>query len=375
MTFPVNKPLITEEDIRSVTKALESTWISGESEIVNDFEEAFANSIGVKYAIATSNGSTALELAFAALDLKAGDEIILPSFTIISCLAPILRMGLKPIFVDSNLKDWNMNPLEVLEKITPKTRAILIVHIYGLSVDMNSIIDIAKQKDIFVIEDCAEAIGVEYHGKPCGSYGDIATFSFYTNKLITTGEGGMCVTSNPALNGKMKKLRNLGFEKDIRFRHFDLGYNFRLTGIQAALGISQLNRLSEHLDHKRSIAACYKNNFGKLQYLDWQPKESNGSTNSYWVFGLLIKESRVKADIVMRELESEGIGTRPFFFPLHKQPLLQNFPMAKEEQFADSSEYLSKFGFYLPSGNGINLEEINEISEKTIAVFKKLGIA
>jgi perosamine synthetase len=373
LKFPVNVPLITSEDRQAVLKNLESGWITGESEMVEKFELAFAAKVGAKYGIAVSNGSNALELAFAVLDLKPGDEVILPSFTIISCLAPLLRMGLVPVFVDSDPSNWNMSVEAVLQKISPRTRAILVVHTYGLAVDLDSILQICREKEIFLVEDCAEAHGVLYKGEPCGSFGDISTFSFFINKLITTGEGGMCVTSNPEFDQKLRKLRNLAFEPETRFKHNELGYNFRMTGMQAALGLSQLSRLDEHLSHKREIAKKYIYNLGQNLNITFQPESDKNSLNSFWVVGIILKDTTVNSNVIRSHLESSGVGTRPFFYPLHLQPLLGKFGFAGTTD-CPVSEKLWHYGFYVPTGTGMKLTDVDKISEIISSKCKSLGI-
>jgi perosamine synthetase len=372
--FPVNLPSISEDDILSVTGCLKSTWISGESPIIGDFENNFAQLVNVKYAIAVSNGSTALELAFAALDLPKGSEVILPSLTIISCLAPLLRMGLKPIFVDSDLQDWNMLVDETISKITNKTKVILVVHTYGLAAQLVKLTEVCKEKNIVLIEDCAEALGVEHNGQACGSIGDIATFSFYSNKLITTGEGGMCTTNSDLLAARLRKLRNLGFEPDVRFKHLDLGYNFRMSGMQAALGISQLKNLKVNLEIKKSIAKRYIENLKGVKDLTWQPLENQVSKNAYWVFGLVNQKTGISALQIQNALSLRGVASRPFFYPLHMQPLLKNFDVDGNQK-APNAEFLWQNGFYLPSGNGYKLEQIDEISARVLETFAELGLA
>jgi perosamine synthetase len=371
-SFPVNLPDINEDDIKAVSETLQGGWVSGESPAIADFENDFANTIGVKYGVAVSNGSTALELAFSALNLLPGDEVILPSFTIISCLAPILRMGLAPVFVDSDLSDWNMDAKLVLDAITPKTKAILIVHIYGLSVDMDPILEIARRRNIRVIEDCAEVQGVKYKNKPCGSYGDISTFSFYSNKLITTGEGGMCLTNNNELAKSMQELRSLAQSPERRFMHQALGFNFRMTSMQAALGTSQLKRAEQYLKHKKQIAEIYREKFASLKKFVWQPETNCVSENSYWVFGLFDRSQSISAAVVAEELSKIGVATRPFFYPLSEQPVLKKYPHAKSISHCPNAISLGEYGFYLPSGNGFTLQDIIHISELALPVLLKL---
>ena len=371
--FPVNLPEITAQDIESVLNNLKSTWISGESPIIKEFEDNFAKAIGTEHAIAVSNGSTALELAFAALELEPGSEVILPSLTIISCLAPLLRMNLKPIFVDSDLSDWNLSVSEVMSRITSKTKAILVVHLYGLAVDITKLRKLCDEKGIFLIEDCAEALGVNINEKTCGELGDISTFSFYSNKLLTTGEGGMCVTNTGKLAARLRKLRNLAFEPETRFKHFELGYNFRMSGMQAALGNSQLQRLSANLEKKQLFAERYIENLRDFKSVTWQPRSNSVSRNAYWVFGIVSQNIEISADLISSKLSGEGIATRPFFYPLHLQPVLAKFDVDREQK-APNAEFLHKQGLYLPSGNGYTIDKIDEISSRVHKVFSKLDL-
>jgi perosamine synthetase len=320
-----------------------------------------------------SNGSTALELAFAALELEPGSEVILPSLTIISCLAPLLRMNLKPIFVDSDLSDWNLSVSEVMSRITSNTKAILVVHLYGLAVDITKLRKLCDTKGIFLIEDCAEALGVNINEKTCGELGDISTFSFYSNKLLTTGEGGMCVSNSGKLAARLRKLRNLAFEPETRFKHFELGYNFRMSGMQAALGNSQLQRLAANLEKKQLIAERYIENLRDFNSVTWQPRSNSVSRNAYWVFGIVSQNIDISADLISSKLSREGIATRPFFYPLHLQPVLAKFDVDREQK-APNAEFLHKQGLYLPSGNGYTIDKIDEISSRVHKIFSTLDL-
>lgn len=360
--IPVNIPQITEQDIDAVIGALRDGWISGEGPVINQFENEVARNSNRKFGVAVSNGSDALDLAFKALNLRAGDEVILPSFTIISCLAPILRMGLIPVFVDSDPETWNMDIREVEASITKKTKAILAVHIYGLTVDMDSILKMAHENGIWVIEDAAEAQGLFYKGEPCGSLGDISTFSFYANKNLTTGEGGMALTNDPNLAERLRYYRNLTFKSDERFVHEDIGWNMRLSSLQAALGISQLNRLEQAVARRREIAKLYLQELSGLPGLTFQAPEANGSLNGYWIVGIRL-ENHPKfsnAKEVSNALAQKGIATRPFFYPLHKQPLLRDGYKYRHSANMEVSEGLYQSGFYVPNGLGMTQEMLDQ---------------
>jgi perosamine synthetase len=366
--YPVNVFEISTNDIDSVVNCLNDGWISGESPIIEEFENKFAEKTGTENAIAVSNGSVALDLAFYLIGLKSGDEVILPTFTIASCLFPILRSGATPVFVDCDLDTWNMKSEDVIKKISPKTKAVLIVHTYGLAVDMKDILQECKKLNIKVIEDCAEAHGLKYGDKYCGSFGDISTFSFYANKAITTGEGGMLLIKDRNLANKARKIRNLSFESGRRFVHSELGWNYRLSSIQAALGISQLKKLDSNLENKSKAAQRYRKNLNQIKGIKWQPLSSELSNNCFWVNALVLDpEIFGSSEEVAHKLLEAGIQTRPFFFPLHLQPIYVNkFP---KKEIYSNSEYISKHGIYLPSGNGLTLKMVDEISDIFVSLF------
>ena len=358
--IPVNIPLITKQDRDAVNQALLDGWISGDGPVIQEFEEAVANQVGRKHGVAVSNGSDAIELALRVLDLKPGDEVILPTFTIISCLAPILRAGLVPVFVDAHSETWNMRTDQLKSALSNKTRAILVVHIYGIATDMSQVMSFAKAHDLKVIEDSAEAHGVFYKDKPCGSFGDVSTFSFYANKNVTTGEGGMVLTDDVKLAERLRYFRNLTFLDSRRFVHEDLGWNMRLSSLQAALGTSQANRVSETLSRRRVIADRYLEVLQGIQGLRFQASDFQGNRNGYWVFGVLLDShpNFSSAQTAMTALASAGVGTRPFFFPLHKQPLI-NQHQHRTVGECPVAEDLGENGFYLPNGLGMSDSDLD----------------
>jgi perosamine synthetase len=351
--IPVNEPVIGEREKELVMECLNTGWISSEGPFVSQFEEAFSRRVGRKHGVACSNGTAALDLAVAALRLGPGDEVILPTFTIISCAAAIVRAGATPVVVDADPDTWNMVPEQVAAAITPRTAAIMVVHIYGLPVDMDPILELADRHQLAVIEDAAELIGGTYKGRPCGSFGHLSTFSFYPNKHITTGEGGMVCTDDPMLAERCRSLRNLCFQPKQRFIHEELGWNYRMTNIQAALGLAQLERLDSILPNKRKIGLFYAENLlahAKSGVIQLPVNSLPYADNLFWVFGLLLKGIRkCQAAHLTALLSSLKVGTRPFFWPIHKQPLFLNNGL-----FADANlpvaENLALSGFYLPSG-------------------------
>ena len=370
--IPVNVPLLKGNERIYLNECIETGWISSEGPFVKKFEDEFAKLVNKKYAISVTNGSAALEAAISALNLKKGDEVILPTFTIISCVSPLIRMGITPIFIDSYDDTWNMDISQIEAKITVKTKAIMAVHIFGLSVDMDPLIKLANQYNLLIIEDAAEAIGLNYKGKPCGSFGDISTFSFYPNELITSGEGGMIVTDDETLAERCRSLRNLCFKPEKRFVHDELGWNFRMTNLQAAVGLAQLEQLSESVIKKRWIGNKYQENLKEADVLIQLPlKKTDYTENIYWVFAMVLNDmtSLNGADEMMAELSQYGIGSRPFFFPLHNQPVLGysngTYPI---------SENIAKNGFYVPSGLAITADEIDRVSESVIDILQKYAI-
>ena len=359
--IPVNRPLLNGNEKNYVIQAIDSGWVSSDGPFVEEFEHKFSKKVNRKYGIAVANGTAALEVAIKALGISIGQEVIMPTFTIISCALSVLRNSAKPVFVDCYPDTWNMNTEEIENKITSQTVAIMPVHIYGLPVEMNSINRLAEKYKLAIIEDAAEAHGQTYFGKPCGSFGQLSTFSFYANKHLTTGEGGMIVTDDWDLAEKCRKFRNLCFEPEKRFIHYDLGWNYRMTNLQAALGLAQLENLENTLIRKKSLGLRYQNLLQQNQYLQTPITKMEGYQNNYWVFGVVVKPgSPQSASQIMEKLKNKGIGTRPFFWPMHKQPILTEF----FQERLPISELISESGFYLPSGVGTTDDEIDESSAK-----------
>ena len=312
--IPVNEPFLGKREKELLLECVETGWISSEGPFVEKFENSFSKRVNRKFGISCSSGSAALDLAIAALEIGPGDEVIMPSFTIISCASAVIRSGAKPVLIDADPYTWNMNIEFVESAINKKTKAIMAVHIYGLPVDMDPILHLAKKYGIYIIEDAAELIGAEYKDKPCGSFGDISTFSFYPNKHITTGEGGMLTTNDSNLRDRCKSLRNLCFQKGKRFIHNELGWNYRMSNIQAALGIAQLERLEKTIEKKLLIGKTYNKNLRDMDFLQLPLNQTSYAKNIYWVYGILIDKKLGKADKIMRKLKEMRISTRPFFF-------------------------------------------------------------
>ena len=366
--IPVNRPLINGNEKKYLLEAIESGWISSDGPFVEEFENKFAKFVNQKYAVAVANGTAALEISVKALGISRGQEVIMPTFTIISCALAVIKSGGVPVFVDCYPDTWNMNVEQLESKITSKTVAIMPVHIYGLPVEMQPVLEIAKKHKLWIIEDAAESHGQNYFGKPCGSFGDISTFSFYANKHITTGEGGMIVTNNLELANKCKKLRNLSFEPKKRFIHYDIGWNYRMTNLQAALGLAQLEQIEKTISRKKSLGEMYQRYFKDTDLFSNPIEKREGYTNNYWVYGVVLNPNLNKsANEVMASLSEEGVGTRPFFWPMHKQPILKEYSFTS----LPVSEHIAEYGLYLPSGVGTTDEEIKRSATSLLKVLAK----
>ena len=368
--IPVNEPVIKEREKQLLLDCLNSGWVSSEGPFVNEFEEKFSNKVNRKYGIACSSGTAALDIAIKALEIGPGDEVIIPSFTIISCASAVFKSGAKIILLDCDKDSWLMQPDQLEKLITAKTKAIMVVHIYGLPVNIDPIIEIAKKNRIFIIEDSAEQIGGLYKGKPCGSFGDISTFSFYPNKNVTTGEGGMVVTNNINLAERAKSLRNLCFQPEKRFVHNEIGWNYRMTNLQAALGLAQLERLDESVEKKISIGKAYYERLKDIDLIQLPLEKLDYAQNIFWVYGIVLDKRVGNAKYLMKKLADNSIGSRPFFYPIHKQPVfLKNGLFVNDSH--PNAEHISEYGFYLPSGLSITINEIDIVTDTLKRLIKE----
>jgi perosamine synthetase len=370
MVIPVSRPRIVDDDIRAVEQALRDGYISGDAPIVAEFEQVFAKAVNRKFGIAVSNGSVALDLALVAMDLQVGDEVIVPSFTIASCLFAILKTKATPIFVDVDEQTWNISLKTLQPKISERTKAVILVHTYGLPVDIEPILEFCQQRGIPIIEDAAEAHGVSYNAQPCGSFGLMSTFSFYANKIITCGEGGIIVTDEPELSERLRGLRNLSFlpSPGRRFIHNQIGWNARMSALQAALGKSQLSRIKANVQAKREIGLHYLKLLSQRAELRFQPASTAYAENVFWVFGIELPEG-CDSQVIAAELLRLGVDTRPFFYPLHRQPLLKEFSLETSEVLP-VSEILGNRGLYLPSYIGISQNEIEQCASSLLSVLR-----
>ena len=358
--IPVNEPLLNGREKELLNQCIDTGWVSSDGPFVSEFERKFSSYIGVDFGVAVSNGAAALETAFFAAGVGKGDEIIMPTFTIISCALAAIRVGAVPVLVDAEPETWNMDVSQIEARITPKTKAIMAVHIYGHPVNMEPLLEIAKKNDLIVIEDSAEVHGAEYKGKKCGSLGHISAFSFYANKIITTGEGGMVLTSDKTMADKSKSYRNLCFRPEKRFFHTELGFNYRMTNLQAAVGIAQVERIEEFIRIKRKMGEYYREKLSGIKGIKFQVEKPWAKT-VYWMYCIeLAKGTGIDAETMMKELKKRGIGTRPFFLGLHEQPALQDLGLFKGENYP-VAERISRYGLYLPSGLTITEHQIDKV--------------
>jgi len=366
--IPVCEPKLGEKELENVIDCIKTNWISSKGKYITEFEEKFSRYCGAKYGIATSNGTTALHLALASAGIKPGDEVVIPSFTMIATANSVTYTGAKFALVDSEPEYWTMDVSKIEEKITPRTKAIMVMHTYGHPCDMDPILDIAKDHGLLVIEDAAEAHGAEYKGRKTGGLGDMGCFSFYANKIITTGEGGMVVTNNEEFAERARLLRDLAFEKEKRFLHRYLGFNYRMTNLQAAVGVAQFEHIDEFVETRRRNAHLYNSLLSEVEGIT-TPKEAEWAKNVYWMYTILVEDSfGVSRDELMARLKEKGIGTRRAFYPIHVQPLYEEG--FKGQKYPVSDE-LSGKGFYLPSGNTLTKEQIEKVVESIKSIREK----
>ena len=380
--IPVNEPLLDGNEGLYLQECISSGWLSSEGPFVERFETEMAARVGRKFAVAVSNGTAALELALASMRLEPGSIVVLPTFCIISCAAAVIRNGCVPLFVDADPLTLNIDTEklaellehEIVRKNNTKVKAIMPVHTYGLPVDMDRILKIADHYGLAVIEDAAEMHGQSYRGKACGSFGGISIFSFYANKLVTSGEGGMVLTDDPLLAERCRSLRNLCFQSGRRFVHEELGYNFRMSNLQAAVGVAQLERLDLFVTRKRRMGERYDELFDGCKYLQLPLPRTEYADNIYWVYGLVLgDEVESDAAAMMQKLAGRGIGTRPFFWPMHEQPVFRRMGILKENSYRyPVAERLARRGFYLPSGLGLRDENIYTVAEVVIEEIGKV---
>jgi len=366
--IPVCEPTLDSKELELVSKAIKSGWISSSGKYIKQFEEKFADYCGVKYGIACTSGTTALHLAIEVLKIGRGDEIITPTFSMAATTNAILYAGAKPVFIDSELETWNLDINQIEKSITSRTKAIMVVHTFGHPADMDKVNKIALKYGLKVIEDAAEAHGAEYKGEKTGGLGDIACFSFYANKIITTGEGGMVLTDNIDYAERARKLRNHYFGEP-RFLHKEIGFNYRLTNIQAALGCAQLEKINSFVNHRRNNAAIYNKLLKNVQGVVLPP-EKKWAKNVYWMYGILIeKDFGLTMQKLREKLFDRGIETRAFFIGMHKQPAYnKNFDNYPDKVDCPIADQLEEKGLYLPSSSHLTKNEIKLIVKQILAI-------
>ena len=352
--IPIYQPSLAGNEKRYVNECLDSTWISSKGRFIAEFEEKFATYTGIRYAASVCNGTVALHLALVALGVGPGDEVIVPTLTYISSVNAITYTGAKPVFVDSLESTWQMDPDDVRRKITSCTRAIIVVHLYGHPCDMDPLVSIAKEYRLFMVEDCAEAFGSLYKGRHVGNFGDIATYSFFGNKTITTGEGGMVVTNDETLYDRAYHFKGQGLAKHRQYWHDVIGYNYRMTNICAAIGLAQLERADELLKKKRQIVQWYAEGLEGVPVKIHQ--EVGDVLHSFWMCSILVDEP-MKRDPLREALQREGVETRPVFYPVHTMPMY-----AQRFQRHPVAENLGWRGINLPSWPGLTIKMVDCIS-------------
>ena len=359
--IPVYEPKISGNEKKYVNQCLDSTWISSKGEFISKFEENFSNFLNVRYSTSVSNGTVALHLALASLGIGEGDEVIVPTLTYIASVNAITYVGAKPVLIESHEGTWNIDPDKLLELITPKTKAIMVVHLYGNACDMDRIAKICQERDIFLIEDAAEAFGTKYNNKYVGTFGDVATFSFFGNKTITTGEGGMLVTNNKLLIDKASHLKNQGVSSKEEYWHDVVGFNYRMTNICAAIGLAQLEGVEVVLQKKMQIASWYRE-FLEGAQIRFQDEQAD-STHSHWMVTVLVKDKNTRIR-VRSYLDDHNVETRPIFYPAHKMPVFnseKSFPVA---------ESISDRGINLPSSPSLIKSDVRYICDLIAKAIK-----
>ncbi|MGQ0800259.1 MAG: DegT/DnrJ/EryC1/StrS family aminotransferase [Pseudomarimonas sp.] len=359
--IPVFDATVTDSAKRYVNEVLDSGWVSSAGPMVGRFEQAFADRIGVRHAISTSSGTTALHLALALLELRPGDEVIVPDFTMIATVCAVLYTGATPVFVDVDPQTGTLDPALTEAAVTARTRAILPVHIYGHSADMDAILRIADAHDLWVIEDAAEAHGARYRGRACGSLGDLAAFSFYANKIISTGEGGMLTTNDDDLATQARSLRNLAHRPGARFVHDELGFSYRMGSLPAALGLGQLEHIDEFLAHRRWMASAYAERLGGIAGL-CLPTSRDWADNVHWMYAVRIEPPiHLTRDAFAKALATRGIETRPFFQSCSAQRVVVD--RLGPHALCPVSAHLAATGLYLPSGLALSASQLDRVCD------------
>lgn len=373
--IPVNEPLLDGNERRYLNECIDQRWISSGGPFVQRLERDFGAYLGLPPGVAVCNGTASLETALYGLGVGEGDEVIMPSFTIISCALATLRLGATPVLVDIEPETWCMDVAQLEAAVSPRTKVVMPVHIYGHPVDMDPLMAIARARGVRVLEDAAEVHGAEYRSEAaggkwlkCGTIGDAASFSFYANKIVTTGEGGMVLSPDPEVVARARSYQNLCFRPERRFFHTELGYNFRMTNLQAAVGCAQLERIDEFVALKRKFGEMYRERLATIPGVRFQDEKPWGRS-VYWMYAVEIDPSLgLKAPEVMARLKARGVETRPFFMGLHLQPALEGKMRCLDIGYA-RTEHAYEHGFYLPSGMTLTEATIDEVCERLRSVL------
>lgn len=359
-SIPVAAPVLAGREKEYVADCMESGWISSSGKYVELFEAAFAEFCGVRHAVTCCNGTVALHLALLALGVGGGDEVIVPTLTFVATANAVTYCGARPVFVDSEPETWNLDPAQVETKITSRTKGIIAVHLYGHPAEMDMLRDIARRHGLFLLEDAAEAHGALYRGRPVGSLGDVATFSFYGNKIIATGEGGMVVTNDDALAARVRLLRGQGMDAEMRYWFPVVGYNYRMMNIPAAIGLAQLEQADWHIRRRREVAATYLQLLQSVPTLRWQAEHAS-ARHAYWMFTVILgDEWRGSRDEVITQMQERGVETRPVFYPMHVLPPYRE--SARGEEFPVAEE-LAWRGLSLPTWAGLSPDDLSYVCE------------
>jgi perosamine synthetase len=367
--IPVCEPMLAGRELEYVTKAVSGGWISSSGGYVKEFEQAFAKYLDVPCAVTTTSGTAALHLALVAAGIGPGDEVIIPAFTMIATAFAVCYTGAKPVFVDAEAASWNLDVTKIEACLSPRTRAILPVHVYGHACDMGALERIASERQLLLLEDAAEAIGSRYEGKLCGAIGDMACFSFFANKLVTTGEGGMVVARSPRFAERLRYFKNLCFPTSgpRRYLHEDIGFNYRMPNVLAAIGLAQLERVDFYLERRRANAAYYDQRLRGQRGITTPPSLPY-TLNSYWMYGILVEDDfGLTRDELMSGLGAAGIDTRSFFISMHRQPALAKYGCDVSGDYP-VTDALSRKGLYLPSGSGLTESELSRIVDVLLAL-------
>jgi perosamine synthetase len=368
--IPVAAPVLAGNEKKYVLDCLDSTWISSTGVYIDRFEKAFAEFCGTKHAVTCSNGTTALHLALMALGVGPDDEVIVPTLTFVATANAVVFCGGRPVFVDAEPATWNINPALLEAKITPRTKGIIVVHLFGHPVDMDPVFAVARRHGLFVLEDAAQAHGAEYKGRKVGSLGDAATFSFYGNKIISTGEGGMVVTNDASIAEKVNLLKNHGMDPARKYWHPVIGYNYRMTNVAAAIGLAQLEQVLGQLEKRRRVVSWYREELAGVEGLTWQ-SEQEYARHVWWMFSVVLDDRLgVDVDGIMAKMRERGIETRPFVHPLHTLPPYHDawagvaFPVA---------EHVARRGLNLPTSAGLSRDNVHYVCENLLACLTEAG--